>query len=1154
MSKPHNVLKHSFIRLLLSCAFFHGTLIPSLMGQHSQAEAKNIYTVKDLVVFKQVGYSEGQIRQELEKTGQFGKFGLRPEDVNVLVKNGFRVAFIKTLGIASNPKTTTSPQRAKPTQVQQPSRPKPRQAQAAPRKLPPLPRKLPPLPRKLPPLPRELGPYKPLRKIPPHPKVQELIPYLQSSNYQQRLYAVQLLQTLGPYGYTAIPALYQQMKLPAVQQFGTNYVVTANLKKLVLLAFGRMGPYAHQTTLGLLTWMRDAQLRPVIEKILPFVADDPRRVGAQLVYALQARSSGPGWAFAVEQIGRLGPKAQKAIPVILPIFAAPSVQNWHGAYIVTAPLKQKACRTLAALGSTQPAVFWSLYKGLKQSGVKAHAIRALRRLFYNPRDPNTRKLWLTALRQTNNMEGVELAASVLASWPSVIRQALPTLLRLASTLPNHWKTQNVRLHVLKALGKIGANANAAIPVLFAHLKNKSFRAAATSALEQIITKPGEHLPFLKKVMNDKDHQAGHAYILRRLLHASLATKQAMLSHLAEQLRWRKQADMNLRLQAARILQSMGEAAAPAVQTLSRVLTPQRKERTNDDLQATAALTLGNLGAKGEPAIPSLLVAMSRSASVRQAARWALSKVMRQPLQHLDLFRKLLRTKRRLPSKRYAVSHIAHLVLAPDRFARTPESTKKQALQLWNNSKRIPRLLKIGGYMELAMVKVSKRPDAVGWKSLAAAIKLGYDDFLTLLTTSRWQRWHSHPTFRALYQQIKIRQGDRHELMWLWKELHATRHETSMMIMENMNRADQGVTEVPQAKVPMRLTTSYAVWLYRNLLNKALMHQKSTVFISDVQRRSHNTTMQIARNMGGRTSRWLNQQRQFQRLASRRLAIQRAQARRRRVKQRQFTPSSNSNVWTKGLPLQNIPKAKRTQSKNYAKQFLSTAHRLFKRAMYKKAAQAYSRALRLNPNLTKAYEGRGLSYINLKQYPLAVSDLKRVIEQAPTYALGWYYRGLSYFMVKRFPLAIQDFTQALKLNPKLAMAYNARGASYFRSKRTSLALADFTAGLKYNPKDAILLANRAYALGRLGRLAEAVVTWEKAYKLAPNDPYIPIVGAYLTLTNPKPVVLRVEQTLEWLEQGLDAGFQQLFVIHEEPTFDCLKRLPYFNALMAQHTQP
>ncbi len=70
---------------------------------------------------------------------------------------------------------------------------------------------------------------------------------------------------------------------------------------------------------------------------------------------------------------------------------------------------------------------------------------------------------------------------------------------------------------------------------------------------------------------------------------------------------------------------------------------------------------------------------------------------------------------------------------------------------------------------------------------------------------------------------------------------------------------------------------------------------------------------------------------------------------------------------------------------------------------------YSQAIKLNPNMAKAYNNRGVAYMGRQQYDLAIAD----------------------------------FTKAIKLNPKNGKAYNNRAIAYWYKGDTKKAREDVT---------------------------------------------------------------------------------------------------------------
>src|SRR5690242_15995506 len=92
--------------------------------------------------------------------------------------------------------------------------------------------------------------------------------------------------------------------------------------------------------------------------------------------------------------------------------------------------------------------------------------------------------------------------------------------------------------------------------------------------------------------------------------------------------------------------------------------------------------------------------------------------------------------------------------------------------------------------------------------------------------------------------MKIRESDFRELVWLKSEVQNVHHDARMMIIENTNRLDTQITEIPLAQVPTRPTNSTAVLYSRLVLLAVQKIQRDFVGRADLQRMNYVTTMAI----------------------------------------------------------------------------------------------------------------------------------------------------------------------------------------------------------------------------------------------------------------------------------------------------------------------
>src|SRR6266567_216122 len=116
--------------------------------------------------------------------------------------------------------------------------------------------------------------------------------------------------------------------------------------------------------------------------------------------------------------------------------------------------------------------------------------------------------------------------------------------------------------------------------------------------------------------------------------------------------------------------------------------------------------------------------------------------------------------------------------------------------------------------------------------------------------------------------------------------------------------------------------------------------------------------------------------------------------------------------------------------------------------YQEALAAYEQAIRLDPNLALAYNGKGDALYNLK----------------------------------RSQEALAAFEQAIHLDPNFAAAYNNKGNALYDLVRSQEALAAYEQAIHLSPNYALAYHNKSLALSALGKKKEAQQAHEMARRL------------------------------------------------------------------------
>jgi len=155
-----------------------------------------------------------------------------------------------------------------------------------------------------------------------------------------------------------------------------------------------------------------------------------------------------------------------------------------------------------------------------------------------------------------------------------------------------------------------------------------------------------------------------------------------------------------------------------------------------------------------------------------------------------------------------------------------------------------------------------------------------------------------------------------------------------------------------------------------------------------------------------------------------------------------------------------------------------------------AIVSYTNAIRLNPQDSRAYFNRALSYLykgakGAGFYDQLIADANKAIELGtPNLADAYSLRGTGWAGKGNFDKAIADHTRAIKLNPNHALAYNNRANDKLRQGDLDGALADCNKSIALDPSSPLPYYNRGYVYSKRGNLKLAIADWEKAIQMQP----------------------------------------------------------------------
>ena len=118
--------------------------------------------------------------------------------------------------------------------------------------------------------------------------------------------------------------------------------------------------------------------------------------------------------------------------------------------------------------------------------------------------------------------------------------------------------------------------------------------------------------------------------------------------------------------------------------------------------------------------------------------------------------------------------------------------------------------------------------------------------------------------------------------------------------------------------------------------------------------------------------------------------------------------------------------------------------------YELAIEAFTKAIKLNPDFAKAYTNRAVAYQCKGLFDHAIADHTKALELKSNLAEAYNNRGAAYGEQGDYDRAIADHTKAIELNPNHPEAYNNRGVAYYKKSDYNRAIADYTQAIQLKP--------------------------------------------------------------------------------------------------------
>ncbi len=122
---------------------------------------------------------------------------------------------------------------------------------------------------------------------------------------------------------------------------------------------------------------------------------------------------------------------------------------------------------------------------------------------------------------------------------------------------------------------------------------------------------------------------------------------------------------------------------------------------------------------------------------------------------------------------------------------------------------------------------------------------------------------------------------------------------------------------------------------------------------------------------------------------------------------------------------------------------------------------YTNEIRSNPGNSGAYNGRGITWEDKKQYEVALADFNEAIRLAPSDSVAYSNRSRIWGLKKDYQKALADCDEAIRLDPRFTEAYQKRGWVWEQTKDFDRAIADYNEAIRLDPQFASAYNGRAW---------------------------------------------------------------------------------------------
>jgi serine/threonine protein kinase/Flp pilus assembly protein TadD len=174
-------------------------------------------------------------------------------------------------------------------------------------------------------------------------------------------------------------------------------------------------------------------------------------------------------------------------------------------------------------------------------------------------------------------------------------------------------------------------------------------------------------------------------------------------------------------------------------------------------------------------------------------------------------------------------------------------------------------------------------------------------------------------------------------------------------------------------------------------------------------------------------------------------------------------------------------------KTVAMDYFNKGLKFFERGQHEDAIASFDKALKIDPDESKAWHYRGLALSKVGRYADAIASYNKVLAISPEDFKAWTGLGIALGKMDRYDEAVRSYGRALKISPDESEAWTMRGNALIGLGRYDEAVESCDKAIRINPDDTDALHYRGIALDKIGRKADAAISPALKNSIPPANP-------------------------------------------------------------------